>query len=48
MIPPELGEARISCQQKCVRSASCHLCYTTLELANPELLSAYKEKHFDK
>ena len=47
MIPPELGEARISCQQKCTRGASCHLCHTMLTLADPELLAAYKERHFD-
>lgn len=43
MITPDFARARLSCQQRCMRQGSCHLCYQILKLANPELLSAFKE-----
>lgn len=44
MIPPHtFGAKRISCGQRCQETGICHLCYRILDLANPELLSAYQE-----
>lgn len=42
MIPPTFAEARIKCGQRCLAGAHCRLCYTYLNLANPELLEQYK------
>ena len=39
MIPPTLVEARKNCGQRCMEGNGCRLCYRTLDLANPELLS---------
>lgn len=43
MIPADFAEKRMNCGQRCLESGSCHLCYRYLDLANPELLKAYKK-----
>ena len=43
MITPDFAKARLSCQQRCMRNESCHLCYQILQLADPKLLSQLKE-----
>lgn len=42
MIPPELAVRRYHCDQSCERGVGCRLCYTMLDLANPELLAQIK------
>lgn len=44
MIPPTLGEARISCGQNCAINSTCHLCKRTLDLAIPDKWKQYLEK----
>lgn len=38
MVPPTLAEARLNCGQRCMETGMCHLCYRTMDLANPTLL----------
>lgn len=47
MIPPELAEHRIKCQQKCMVDSKCKLCYRYLDLANPDILRPYKKDAID-
>lgn len=41
MIPPEFGERRLDCKQKCLTSRRCKICYTLMKLADPEKLAPY-------
>lgn len=38
MIEPTLILARLTCRQRCKSGGRCHMCYTVLQLANPEKL----------
>ena len=44
LIPPSLAERRLNCRQTCMSNGSCHLCQTTLDLANPTLLKKRKSE----
>ena len=44
LIPPSLAERRLNCRQTCMYNGSCHLCQTTLDLANPTLLKKRKSE----
>jgi hypothetical protein len=44
MIPPHtFGIKRAVCGQRCQETGRCKICYRTLDLANPTLLSDYRE-----
>lgn len=36
MISPDLAKTRLNCGQRCQENGQCHLCYRTLDLANPD------------
>jgi len=37
LINPELVNTRLNCRQRCKSGQSCHMCYTALQMANPDL-----------
>ena len=43
MIPPELGQIRLNCGQKCQAGNRCRVCYRYLDLANPSLFENIKK-----
>lgn len=43
MIPPELGEKRATCGQKCQSGSPCRICYRYMDLANPSLFENIKK-----
>ncbi len=43
LIVPNFGEMRISCGQRCQETQDCEFCYRALDLANPTLLSEYRD-----
>lgn len=43
MIPSDLTKRRMTCGQKCQSGKHCRLCYSYLNLANPDKLKQYKE-----
>lgn len=44
LIPRDLTEARLMCEQKCLTGHPCRLCYTFLDLADPEKIRNYLDK----
>ena len=48
MILPEVVETRLGCRQRCKNGAPCHMCYTALKLANPNLFPKPKEPVIEK
>lgn len=44
MIPHEFSRTRTTCSQRCLKGGSCHICERTLFLANPDLLSEYRDQ----
>ncbi len=43
MIPSEVTEKRLNCQQRCVSRHSCRICQRALDLANPDRLEPYRQ-----
>ena len=41
MIPSEITEKRLNCNQKCMSHKNCHICTRALQLANPDLIQEY-------
>ncbi len=48
LIPSEITEARLNCRQVCQSGGNCHMCYTALKLANPDLLTKIKNSNIEK
>lgn len=52
MVPPEISQERMTCGHACVtRGRNCRLCYTMLDLANPDLYKGneqFNEKFNDR
>ena len=44
LIPSDLTEIRLMCGQKCLAGHPCNLCYSFLDLANPEKIRTYLDK----
>ena len=44
LIPSDLAEMRLMCGQKCLAGHPCNLCYSFLDLANPEKIRTYLDK----
>lgn len=43
MIHSDVTEARLNCRQRCMAQHNCHICYRALQLANEELIAAYRD-----
>lgn len=43
MIPSETAQKRYGCRQACLTTSNCRLCYRMLDLANPELITKYRD-----
>lgn len=43
LIPSEITEARLNCQQKCMSRKNCHICTRALQLASPQLIQNYAD-----
>ena len=43
LIPSDVTEKRLNCRQRCMSHKNCHICQTALQLANPSLITEYKE-----
>ena len=48
LILPEVVQTRLICRQRCQAGGNCHLCYTALKLADPDLFPKEKEKVIEK
>lgn len=44
-IPDDFGEARLNCQQKCVKNGSCHFCDTAMLFSNRIAKEAYERNN---
>lgn len=44
MIPSDFTEKRLQCAQRCRMGIDCHACYRILQLADPDLLRAYRDR----
>ena len=44
MIPEEFSRIRTTCAQRCLKGGVCRICERTLTLANPDLISAYRDE----
>ncbi len=43
LIPSDFTEKRLNCRQRCYSNKNCAICYRFLNLANTELIQAYKD-----
>ena len=43
MLPPEFGQHRMNCGQRCMSGGACRLCHRYIHLADPDLIRNYAE-----